>query len=506
MDALTWSSKYLTGVALVDVQHERLVGLINAFGELNAKKADVPPEELEAVVGELTDYAHTHFVDEEKLMRQARLDPRFLTTHVTQHHRFLRELGRLRSSQFLDGREDASRVLLRFLLHWLAFHILGIDMQMARQMYRVNLGASPAEAYEAEAETTGEGETGKLLLAAVDDLLRVVADRNLTLSEANRTLEQRVVERTSELEASNAQLKATVEALRATQARLLESEKLASVGQLASGLAHEINNPLAFVSSNVTSMGGHLDALVRLVDAYAAQEPSLEADARKAVEAIRLDIDYAFLRGDAPQLMLETKEGLKRVQGIVRDLKDFSRVDDGLLAETDFNQSVEATLRMLPLTKRQGVPIVTRPGSVPQVRCNGAQVNQALMNLLVNAIQAVVDRPDHTGTVTVETGVDGDSAYVEVTDEGVGMSSEVLAHAFEPFFTTRPVGKGVGLGLWTAWSCAERHKGRLEAKSTLGVGSTFRLSLPIEGAPAAADGSRVNPFNARRYEPPKTGL
>jgi hemerythrin-like metal-binding protein len=489
MEALTWNSKYLTGIAVVDVQHERLVALVNAFGELNARDAEVPARELEAVVDELTDYAHTHFVDEERLMRDAKLDARFLGAHATQHHRFLRELHHLRSSRFLDGQEDASRVLLRFLLHWLAFHILGIDMQMARQMYRVHLGASASDAFEAEVEPVGEGDSNKLLLAAVDDLLRVVAERNLTLSEANRTLEQRVAERTSELEASNARLQAIVETLRATQARLLESEKLASVGQLASGLAHEINNPLGFVSSNVSSMGGHLDALVRLVDTYQAHEPALGPEARQAVQQATQDADYAFVRGDAPSLLQETKEGLKRVEAIVRDLKDFARVDDGSLTEADLNQCLEATLRMLPPAKRQGVSVVARPGELPSLRCYGAQVNQALMSLVVNAIQAVVDRPDHAGEVSLTTGVDGEAAYVEVRDDGVGMSPEVLAHAFEPFFTTRPVGEGVGLGLWTAWSCAERHGGRLEAHSALGVGSTFRLSLPIGGPPAPAEGA-----------------
>lgn len=483
MEALTWNSKYLTGIAVVDVQHERLVALVNAFGELNARDAEVPARELEAVVDELTDYARTHFVDEERLMRDAKLDARFLGAHATQHHRFLRELHHLRSSRFLDGQEDASRVLLRFLLHWLAFHILGIDMQMARQMYRVHLGASASDAFEAEVEPVGEGDSNKLLLAAVDDLLRVVAERNLTLSEANRTLEQRVAERTSALEASNARLQAMVETLRATQARLLESEKLASVGQLASGLAHEINNPLGFVSSNVSSLGGHLEAMVRLVDTYQAHESTLGAEAKQAVQQATRDADYAFVRGDAPSLLAETKEGLKRVEAIVRDLKDFARVDDGSLTEADLNQCLEATLRMLPPAKRQGVSVVARPGALPPIRCYGAQVNQALMNLVVNAIQAVVDRPDHTGAVTLTTGVDGEAAYVEVRDEGVGMSPEVLAHAFEPFFTTRAVGEGVGLGLWTAWSCAERHGGRLEAQSAVGVGSTFRLSLPLGGPP-----------------------
>jgi len=319
----------------------------------------------------------------------------------------------------------------------------------------------------------------------------------LKLSDANRTLEQRVAERTQELEQSNAQLQATVEALRATQARLVESEKLASVGQLASGLAHEINNPLAYVTSNVGSMGEHLESLVRLVDVYQAQEHALGADgARQAVEAARLDADYAFVRSDAPQLIQETQDGLKRVQAIVRDLKDFSRVDGGALLDTDLNQSVEATLRMLPVARRQGVTIVTKSGGPPRLRCYGAQVNQALMNLVVNAAQAVADRADHQGTVTVETGVDGELAYVEVTDDGVGMGPEVLSHVFEPFFTTRPVGKGVGLGLWTAWSCAERHGGRLEVKSAVGVGSTFRLSLPVVGPPPAAEAPLVNPFNA----------
>lgn len=479
MEAFAWNSKYLTGVAVVDAQHERLVGLVNAFSELNARKADIQGHELQAVLDDLSAYALSHFVDEERLMRERKLDHRFISDHTKQHHRFIREVEHLHSSRFLDGHDDASRLLLRFLLHWLAFHILGIDMQMARQMYRIQLGASPAEAYEAEAETVDASDSTKLLLGAVDDLLRVLAERNLTLREANLTLEQRVAERTRELEASNAQLKATVETLRATQARLVESEKLASVGQLASGVAHEINNPLGFVGSNVGTLGRHLEGLLGLVDAYRAQEAALPEERRADLERARRAADFDFVREDAGQLLKETQEGLRRVQAVVRDLKDFSRVDDETVAETDLNHSVEVTLRVLTASAAEGIVVRHRPTAVPPLECYAALVNQALMSLLLNAVQAVADREDHAGTITVTTGVEGECAFVEVADDGVGMTEEVLAHAFEPFFTTRPVGRGVGLGLWTAWSCAERHRGRLDAISSPGAGTTMRLSLPL---------------------------
>jgi two-component system, NtrC family, sensor kinase len=494
VDALVWNDSFLTGLSTVDAQHEKLVALVNEFGNLVARSAEVPRQSLETVVDELAHYAHTHFVDEEAITRAAGLDTRFTSVHEAQHARFLRDVKQMQASNFLEAPET-SRVLLRFLLHWLAFHILGADMQLARQIERLRRGEAPEAAYAAEVR--GEEGPAQLLLGALDDLMRVIAQRNAELTESNRTLEARVTERTQELRAS-------VEALRATQVQLVETEKMASVGQLASGLAHEINNPLAFISSNLRALGEHARALLELVDAAQALEPQLSAQARAQLAQARERADLAFVRDDLGQLLEQTRDGVQRVEHIVRDLKDFSRVDGGAFIELDLKSAVEATLKVLPAKWRRGVTFGTTFGAVPRVRCQAAQVNHALLHLVQNATQAVQDRPGGAGAVTVRTGHEGGCAFVEVTDNGVGMSPEVLSHVFEPFFTTRPPGQGTGLGLSSAYNCAQAHGGRVEVSSQLGEGSTFRLWLPLEGAPAVegAPGGLSNAFNTRRYGGP----
>lgn len=493
MDALIWSDRFVTGMAKVDEQHQGLVTLINAFGELIARNADVPRAELEAVADELIRYAHRHFVDEEEEMRAAGLDPRFLTKHAGEHARFLRDVGQMRASGVF-AETNTSGVLLRFLLHWLAFHILGIDMQMARQVERLAKGESAADAYAAEVKDV-QGPA-HLLLAALDDLMRVIALRNEALMVANATLEARVAQRTAELQR-------TVDELRSTQVKLVETEKLASVGQLASGLAHEINNPMAFVSANVNALGEHAGALLEVVEAMEQLEPKLPSDARARFDAAKKDADVEFIREDLGVLLEETRTGVTRVQDIVRDLKDFSHVDGERLVDADLKACVEATLKVLSPKLRVGVTFATVFGAVPRLRCQAAQVNQALHGLIVNAAQAVQDTPGAEGRVEVRTLVEGESAVVEVTDTGVGMPADVLSRAFEPFFTTRPPGQGVGLGLSTAYSCAKAHGGTLEARSKVGLGSTFRLVLPLVGAPREAGprapGDLSNPFNTRRY-------
>lgn len=353
-----------------------------------------------------------------------------------------------------------------------------------------------AEAREAEGPA-------QLLLGALDDLMRVIAQRNAELTDANRTLEARVAERTRELQA-------LVETLRATQVQLVESEKLASVGQLASGLAHEINNPLGFINSNLMTLKEHTGALLHVIDIGQSVESKLPGEARQKLDAARKEADLEFVREDVGQLIVQTHDGVKRVQGIVRDLKDFTRVDGSALIEIDLKSAVDATLKVLPAKRREGVSLITSFGPVPRIRCQAAQVNHALLSLIQNATQAVQDRADHVGTVTVRTGVEGDSAFVEVADNGVGMAPEVLAHAFEPFFTTRPHGKGKGLGLTTAYNCAQAHGGRLEARSQPGQGSTFQFWLPLAGAAITDATERTtntysNEFNTRRYAAPAPG-
>jgi len=249
---------------------------------------------------------------------------------------------------------------------------------------------------------------------------------------------------------------------------------MAAIGQLAAGVAHEINNPIGFVNSNIGTLKGYVGKLLALVDAYerGVKEPPPEA------AAARRDADLDYLRQDIGDLLRESEEGLSRVKKIVQDLKEFSHVDEAEWQESDLNEGMESTLNVVWNELRYKAEVKREYGSLPPVRCLAAQVNQVFMNLLVNAAQAIEEH----GTITVRSGAEGDWAWMEVADSGRGMTPEVQRRIFEPFYTTKPVGKGTGLGLSLSYDIVvKKHGGRFDVTSAPGAGTTFRVWLPLAG-------------------------
>lgn len=265
-----------------------------------------------------------------------------------------------------------------------------------------------------------------------------------------------------------------------TQSQLLQSEKMAAVGQLAAGVAHEINNPVGFVSSNLGSLASYVNRLFELLAAYEQLERALPGDhpARQAVAQAREAAEIDYLREDIPDLLRESMEGLARVKHIVNDLKDFSRADEGEWQETDLNRGLESTLNVVWNEIKYKAQVVRELGELPKVRCIPAQINQVFMNLLVNAAQAI----DSMGTITLRSGAGERAVWVEIADTGKGMPAEVMARIFEPFYTTKPVGKGTGLGLSISADIVKRHRGTLTVRSRPGEGTCFRLELPLGAA------------------------
>lgn len=301
--------------------------------------------------------------------------------------------------------------------------------------------------------------------------------------KAQHLLEQRVEERTAELSEANRHLTSEIEERRRVEGeqrilikkletahnQLLQSEKMAAIGQLAAGVAHEINNPISFVNSNLGTLHGYVDNLLRRVDAYAVKDHA-------AAQRVQQEIDLAYLRQDVASLLSESKEGIGRVKRIVQDLKDFSNVDRAEWQRTDLNQGLESTLNLLGSMVKDKAEVVKEYGVLPQVHCRTSQINQVFMNLLINAVQAM----DGHGTITLRTLAEGDGVRVEIADSGRGIPPENLKHIFEPFFTTQPVGSGTGLGLSVAYSIiVEQHKGKIEVASEAGKGTTFRIWLPL---------------------------
>jgi two-component system NtrC family sensor kinase len=255
-------------------------------------------------------------------------------------------------------------------------------------------------------------------------------------------------------------------ALTASQSQLLQAEKMASVGQLAAGMAHEINNPLGFVTSNLGSLKNYTDTLLQLVDA---------SRSGRAAPADLAGSDIDFIREDLGDLFRESQDGLVRVKTLVMQLRNFAQVDKESWQLADLNANLEATLVVARGRIQDKVELVRDFGQLPLVPCMAAHINQVVMALLLNAAQAM----DGPGRITVRTGVDNEYAWFEVVDTGCGMNPEVCRRMFELFFTTRAVGQGIGLGLSVADDIVRAHGGRIEVHSQPGHGSTLRVWLPL---------------------------
>ncbi|MFO1339280.1 MAG: ATP-binding protein [Burkholderiaceae bacterium] len=257
---------------------------------------------------------------------------------------------------------------------------------------------------------------------------------------------------------------------------------MASIGQLAAGVAHEINNPVGFVNSNLNTLKHYVEDLLALISAYEQHEGQLGEAQRSELGGLKQDLDLAYLREDVPQLLRESADGLTRVKRIVQDLKDFSRVDNSDWQEADLNAGLDSTLNVVYNEVKYKAEVRKQYGQLPQVRCLAAQLNQVFMNLIVNAAHAI----EGHGVITLSTGQCGPWVWVEVSDTGSGMSAEVQRRVFEPFYTTKPVGKGTGLGLSLSFSIVQKHQGMIKIRSAPGEGSTFRVWIPLlegEGAP-----------------------
>jgi signal transduction histidine kinase len=265
-------------------------------------------------------------------------------------------------------------------------------------------------------------------------------------------------------------------ALEQAQTQLLQSEKMAAIGQLAAGVAHEINNPIGFVNSNVGTLTTYVNNLLKLVDSYEANEAQLPVAQRDALEALKKQIDIAYLRDDIGKLLQESKDGLQRVTRIVADLKDFAHVEELEWQEGNIEQGLDSTLNVVWNELKYKAQVIKEYGHPPAIECMLPQLNQVFMNLLVNAAQAI----DENGTITIRTGSVGEEVWVEIVDTGKGIPPEILPQIFNPFFTTKPVGKGTGLGLSVSYSIVKNHSGRIEVESKVGKGTTFRVWLPVK--------------------------
>jgi signal transduction histidine kinase len=255
---------------------------------------------------------------------------------------------------------------------------------------------------------------------------------------------------------------------------------MASIGQLAAGVAHEINNPLGYVGSNLSTLRNYAKGMIDIVAAYDDATAGLvEFQAvRAGVDAAKAQCDLGFIRDELPQLLTDTQEGIARIKRIVKDLKDFSHVDESDWQPCNLNCGIESTLNLLANELATKATVVRDFGSIAMVEGQAFQLNQVFLNLLRNALQAIAER----GQIAVRTRQEGEWVIAEVSDDGDGVAPEHRDRIFDPFFTTRPVGQGAGLGLSLAYSVVKKHGGCIDVESEPGNGALFRVRLPVSRA------------------------
>ncbi len=276
--------------------------------------------------------------------------------------------------------------------------------------------------------------------------------------------------------------------LKASQTTLIESEKMASLGLLSAGVAHEINNPVGYILSNISTLADYLPKIAEtynelkgIVEQIDETHPLYKA--REAIEAKIVERDIDYLLDDTKDLVSETREGANRVLDIVRGLKNFAHADDNTLEYADINNCLESTLSLVKNELKYHCAIETKFGEVPYVNCSVSKLGQVFMNILVNASYAI----SGNGRIFITTNTEDNNVVIELEDNGSGMSEATLKQIFQPFYTTKPKGEGTGLGLAISYGIVEDHGGTIEATSTLGEGTKFSIRLPIDGPSRGSD-------------------
>lgn len=296
-------------------------------------------------------------------------------------------------------------------------------------------------------------------------------------------------------------LYSTIKRLEETQNQLLQSEKMASIGQLAAGVAHEINNPVGFVNSNVGSLKDYMRDIFSLIAAYEKLDADGATDTndKENIQAIRKKIDWDYLKQDSENLLEECADGLQRIKKIVNDLKDFSRVDEAEWQWADIHRGIDSTINIVNNEIKYKADVVKEYGDLPSVECIPSQINQVILNMSVNAAHSIKER----GVITLRTGTANgicdnphkqttvaDEPYwvwLQISDTGEGMQPDVIQRIFDPFYTTKPIGTGTGLGLSLSYGIIHRHGGQIKVESHPGEGTTFTVWLPIKQAESKAE-------------------
>ncbi len=314
--------------------------------------------------------------------------------------------------------------------------------------------------------------------------LEALRENERIIKEQNIILESKVRERTAELEQSNEELNVTLDNLKSTQSQLVDAEKMASLGQLTAGIAHEINNPINFVTSNVTPLKRDIEDLVLVLNKYGEITPDgISTEKLQEIEKLKKELDMDFLVEEMDMLLKGIDEGAARTSEIIKGLRNFSRLDESELKKASINEGIESTLIVLnSVLNNEKIVVEKELGNLPEIECYPGKLNQLVMNIVNNAIHATEMNPNsgRDRMLKIKTAVEGDDICIKISDNGKGMDEVTKNKIFDPFFTTKDVGQGTGLGLSIAFSIIESHNGQIQVESTLGEGTTFVIKIPKE--------------------------
>ncbi len=379
-----------------------------------------------------------------------------------------------------------------FLLAWTMF-FTGVVLFVLR-----NLGILPYNSYTNYTMPIGAAiEVILLSLALADrinvfkaekeksqeETLKALQENEKIIREQNVVLELKVNERTHELSESNQELNSTLENLKQTQTQLVESEKMASLGQLTAGIAHEINNPINFVTSNINPLKRDIEMVLNaltVIENVGLSDASTD-DKLKQIKEYKEELDFDYLTSEIRHLIKGINEGATRTAEIVKGLRFFSRLDEDDLKRADLNEGLESTMVIANNLLNNKIKIIKEFGRLPKVECFPGKLNQAFLNIISNAVYAIQERFGNNagGEITIITNHDKKDVYIRIKDNGIGMDANTQKRVFEPFFTTKDVGEGTGLGMSIAYNIIKKHNGIINVNSALGEGTEFILQIPI---------------------------